>query len=77
MPELIESFLIISAQLEYMSLYTKSRLSVPLAEGVRKSRNGRGQKEPLISIRFVWHGEDVIVRLGSGKSKCYMPSRTG
>lgn len=77
MPELVESFLIISAQAEYMSLYTKSRLSVPLVEGVRKSRNGRGQKEPLISIRFVWHGEDVICETKVRESRCYMPFGTG
>ena len=60
MPQLFERFLTISAEVEYMSLYTKSRLSILLVEGVRKSRNGWGQKEPLVSIRFVWHVEDVV-----------------
>ena len=62
MPELVESFLIISAQ---------------VLEGVRKSRNGRGQEEPLISIRFVWHGEDDICETKVRESRCYMPSSTG
>lgn len=60
MPQLVERFVVISAEVEYMSLYTKSRLSIPLVEGVRKSRNGRDQKEPLVSIRFVWHVEDMV-----------------
>ena len=53
MPQLVERFLIISAEVEYMSLYTKSRLSILLVEGVRKSRNGWGQKEPLVSINSI------------------------
>ena len=52
MPELVESFLIISAQLEYMSLYTKSRLSIPLLEAVRAEMAGVRKSHSFLSDFF-------------------------